>query len=104
MLAELEALPDDSYLTMIRSPELFYAAFWGAPERLAAAVQTWIAVERARPGAATPLDGIMRAQRVISNFSHLHIASRLTQPSAQNLSRCQLQPSWPKSRAASCAC
>lgn len=60
-LVELEALPDDTYLTMIRSPEVFHAAFHAPQDRLAASLQRWIAVERARPGTATSLDGTVRS-------------------------------------------
>lgn len=75
VLAELEALPDDSYLALIRSPEVFHAAFFAsvsstsasagsganASAELAAKLSAWIAVERARLGAATSLDGKARS-------------------------------------------
>lgn len=69
VLAELEALPDDSYLALIRSPEVFHAAFFASSStsganssaELGAKISAWIAVERARLGAATSLDGKARA-------------------------------------------
>lgn len=61
VLLELEALPDDAYLTFVRSPDVFHAAFHGPKHQLAASVQRWLDVERARPGAATRLDGDVRA-------------------------------------------
>jgi hypothetical protein len=61
VLLELEALPDDAYLSLIRSPEIFHAAFHGPPLELAASVQRFIAIERARVGAATRLDGALRS-------------------------------------------
>jgi hypothetical protein len=61
VLLELEALPDDAYLTLVRSPEVFHAAFAAPPHELAPAMQRLIAVERARLGAATRLDGAVRA-------------------------------------------
>jgi hypothetical protein len=60
VFAELESLPDDSYLAMIRSPEVFHAAFFAEGE-LGPRLSTWIAVERARLGAATSLDGKVRS-------------------------------------------
>ncbi len=61
VLLELEALPDDAYLTLVRSPDVFHAAFHGPKHELAACLQRWIEVERARLGAATRLDGTVRA-------------------------------------------
>lgn len=61
VLLELEALPDDAYLTLVRSPEVFHAAFHAPPQDLAKAMQRFIAVERARLGALTRLDGTARA-------------------------------------------
>lgn len=61
VLLELEALPDDAYLTLVRSPDVFHAAFHGPKHELAACLQRWIEVERARFGAATRLDGTVRA-------------------------------------------
>ncbi len=68
VLAELEALPDDAYLALIRSPEVFHAAFFAsagananANAELAARISAWIAAERASLGAATSLDGKARS-------------------------------------------
>lgn len=61
VLVELEALPDDAYLTLIRSPEVFHAAFHRPHDQLAAALQRFIAVERARIGGATSLEGTVRS-------------------------------------------
>lgn len=59
--AELEALPDDAYLSLVRSPEAYHAAFYRPVDQLSAACRTWIAVARARLGAPTALQGTTRA-------------------------------------------
>ncbi|MEZ4362448.1 MAG: HEXXH motif-containing putative peptide modification protein [Kofleriaceae bacterium] len=59
--AELDALSDDSYLSLLRAPEVFHAAFYGPRDRLAASMQTWIAVERAALAAPTSLRGAVPA-------------------------------------------
>jgi hypothetical protein len=65
--AELERLPDDAYLAIMRGPDTFHAALYGPAEELAGKVARWICAERAAIGtlgparAAAVADGTLRA-------------------------------------------
>ena len=55
--ATLAKLRDDRYFSLLRGPDTFHAAFYGAAPDLATSVARWVAVETAGPGLVTWLDG-----------------------------------------------
>jgi HEXXH motif-containing protein len=55
--ATLGTLETDRYFAILRGPETYHAAYFGAAAELAPRVQRWVAVEVAAPGGETRLDG-----------------------------------------------